>query len=674
MHEPETKKPGKREEGLVRSGEELEAARVSHGTETDGTLDHEAGGDGNPTFDALEEGGGPQELPPDVTGDAGLGEFAESVVSGFEQAGLSLDELARSEGSEAGPGAGHTGERYFSDWGSVHPEHAASSAKVHQASSLSSGEAPAPSLRALAGQSSAASIGNSRQSSPWIGKHDELADAVQAALFTIYGRPGGQQGGGEFPAESGGESVSPAMTWDSGLRETASSDGLSPQDVIANYFDYTPGESAGLAGGGPAGAQLRRGHNQTRAVQYDGPPSFPFPVPAGPPASSKSPGRVRQESGRLLGAAAIGMVGGIAIAASLAAFLIYGPRPAAIELPGMGKLRLDKDEQGYGQRAAEELGLDSQKIASVKAAPEFSSEVLTADVTASPGQPAPISISVRSNQPFEKTLVSIAGLPEGGRLSAGVDTGGGNWLLPPRRLSGLTINLPASAPEIVSLQAQLLDSNARTPLSAKSDFTVRLKAGSAAMPAPLPQSQTANQVPARPAQAPASVLTFNTQTIAPQASTSPAAPVVRVTPAPPAAGPDANFKTQTLGAGAPASPPVPPFQTSPVTAPQTQEAAARRVNPRPEIEDLIREGNKRMREGDILEARQIYQKAVVMGDAEAALAMGRSYDPIYFARIDRKNAEPDPAKAFDWYRKAMDAGAAQTAMVRIENLKHFLNE
>ncbi len=100
----------------------------------------------------------------------------------------------------------------------------------------------------------------------------------------------------------------------------------------------------------------------------------------------------------------------------------------------------------------------------------------------------------------------------------------------------------------------------------------------------------------------------------------------------------------------------------------------RRANPRPEVEDLLREGNKRMREGDILEARQFYQKAVALGDPEAALAMGRSYDPIYFARIDRKNAEPDAAKAFDWYRKAMDGGATQTAMVRIENLKHFLNE
>ena len=92
------------------------------------------------------------------------------------------------------------------------------------------------------------------------------------------------------------------------------------------------------------------------------------------------------------------------------------------------------------------------------------------------------------------------------------------------------------------------------------------------------------------------------------------------------------------------------------------------------MEDLIREGNKRMREGDILEARQFYQKAVVLNDAEAMLAMGRSYDPIYFGRIEKKNAEPDAAKAFEWYKKAMDAGATQTAMVRMENLKHFLNE
>jgi TPR repeat protein len=103
-----------------------------------------------------------------------------------------------------------------------------------------------------------------------------------------------------------------------------------------------------------------------------------------------------------------------------------------------------------------------------------------------------------------------------------------------------------------------------------------------------------------------------------------------------------------------------------------QETAVDRSVATPIREDLIREGNKRMREGDILGARQSYRKAVASGDAAAALVMGRSYDPIYFARIAVRNAEPDPAQAFEWYRRAKDAGAVQTAMVRIDDLKGFL--
>ncbi len=116
------------------------------------------------------------------------------------------------------------------------------------------------------------------------------------------------------------------------------------------------------------------------------------------------------------------------------------------------------------------------------------------------------------------------------------------------------------------------------------------------------------------------------------------------------------------------------FQASftPGAIPAGQETAKSRYVPMPEVEGLIREGNKRMREGDILGARQSYEKAVASGDAAAALVMGRSYDPIYFARIVERNAEPDPAQAFAWYRRAAGAGAVQTAMVRIEDLKGFL--
>jgi hypothetical protein len=103
-----------------------------------------------------------------------------------------------------------------------------------------------------------------------------------------------------------------------------------------------------------------------------------------------------------------------------------------------------------------------------------------------------------------------------------------------------------------------------------------------------------------------------------------------------------------------------------------ETAGARHVSS-PEVEALIRQGNKRMREGDILGARQSYQEAFASGEAAAALVMARSYDPIYFALIAERNAEPEPAKAFEWYGRARAAGAVQTAMVRIEDLKRFMS-
>jgi TPR repeat protein len=92
-----------------------------------------------------------------------------------------------------------------------------------------------------------------------------------------------------------------------------------------------------------------------------------------------------------------------------------------------------------------------------------------------------------------------------------------------------------------------------------------------------------------------------------------------------------------------------------------------------DIQDLIREGNRHMREGDILKAREFYEQAVQTGNAEAALAMGRSFDPSYFDRLERRTGEPDPAKAFEWYREAMNAGLDRAAQVRIENLRRYLN-
>jgi hypothetical protein len=650
------------------------------------------------------------ESPSDHSDGEEIADFAHSVVSGLEQAGLGLEETVEfsEEAALEVLELPETGDAFFDGW-----------ARGSEGVAQDGSERPIPTnaetlldlslmqealLRDLEGE--APEIAPSS-------KHDELADAVQLALASVYGDHFSSS-----PQQTAfSASLRPAARWDDGGQAAGNGDGRSPQDVILNYFDYMPSGEEQSRHGAPGYGEAAGSPRRSPPGQHDvnGAPASIHPFPqrqpddvvqmpgfdadfgaaATLPAISDQAQRNRtavsaeRESGRLLGAAAIGLIGGIAIAATLAVFVIssYGPDKNPLGAPN----RKTGVEPGYG--IAPEA-LETSKPAPAQA--EAMGETLASDVTVTPGQPAPLAVSIRSPHPFEQTLVSITGVPRGGRLSAGVDAGNGNWLLPPRRLNGLTLTLPAGTAEAIPLEVQLLDSNARTSLSEKSKFIVRVNASAEANSPAASNAWQASPLP-KPEQSPQQLPSFNTMAVGalPAPASAPAPGLAQApadTPSAPASiqqaesttpqqpEPAASLKSQPGAQPEQAS--AAPFQTSVALSPPARSAAltfptpstAGRPLPSPEVEDLIREGNKRMREGDILEARQYYQKAVSLGDPEAALAMGRSYDPIYFARIERKNAEPDAAKAFDWYRKAMDNGAVQTAKVRIENLKHFLNE
>ena len=509
-------------------------------------------------------------------------------------------------------------------------------------------------------------------------KHDELADAVQAALLGVYG---------EAPSDAPAKRSSPSPDMHASGPGWASEDSLSPQDVILNYFDYQPGPGKGR---GTISDHADAGYNGDTPGVFSQPHDYPPPqfrpqwasspaaiaawddpqlYPAGDGVASKAADASERESSRLLGAAAIGLVGGIAIAASLAVFVINSYGPGGRTAPGATNQTSDTGPVGYGRWVKTGADLDAPKAAEGASLPDTAPMIAASDVLVMSGQPSPLAIKVKPEQANEKTLISLTGIPEGARLNAGVDAGGGNWLLPPRRLDGLTINVPAGTPDTALLTVQVLDSNIRTPLSEKKQFSIRVSTPKEPTAQTTVQSRTQPEivaikppqpepasVPETPKPAKAAPTFFSTETVPSSASAMAPQSEPQAKPANPSgAGPQTALRQAALQA--------------PGLSSDQQKGA-----PKTEIEDLIREGNKRMREGDILEARQLYQKAVALGDPEAALAMGRSYDPIYFARIDKKNAEPDAAKAFDWYRKAMDGGANQTAKVRIDNLKHFLNQ
>jgi hypothetical protein len=510
-------------------------------------------------------------------------------------------------------------------------------------------------------------------------KHDELAAAVEEALMSVYG---------EAPSDTPARRSTPSPDLHASGPGWASEDSLSPQDVILNYFDYQPDPGRGR---GTISDHADAGYNSDTPHVFSQPHDYPppqyrpqwasspaaraeyddrEPYPEDHGAIPKSADASERESSRLLGAAAIGLVGGIAIAASLAVFVINSYGPGGHTAPGgTAQTSSDTSPAGYGRWIKSGSDLDPSKAGAVVALPDAPPVIAASDVLVMSGQPSPLAIKVKPEQANERTLISLTGIPEGARLNAGVDAGGGNWLLPPRRLDGLTINVPAGTPDTALLTVQVLDSNIRTPLSEQAQFSIRVataKADPAAQTTIQPRTQPEIVAVKPPQPEPAFVpetrksakagpTFFSTETVPTSASIEPQA--------------EPQAKPANPGGAAQQT----ALRQAALQAPGTSTDQPK-VAPKTEIEDLIREGNKRMREGDILEARQLYQKAVGLGDPEAALAMGRSYDPIYFARIDKKNAEPDAAKAFDWYRKAMDGGANQTAKVRIDNLKHFLNQ
>ncbi len=334
-------------------------------------------------------------------------------------------------------------------------------------------------------------------------------------------------------------------------------------------------------------------------------------------------------------------------------------------------------------------------------APVYTSEVYVADVTVVPGRRAAFPIGIKSSLPPDSMLVSVAGMPQGARFSAGSTVCGNIWLLPAPVPDHLTIVLPSLAPIRVRLVVQLLDSSTGAPLSAKAASTVgvvgspeiilrrkedlRNKPDLRAETPPAPEETLIGEgnsrmregdiLAARQLYRKAAAMGACEAILAMGCSYD---PIFHDRIVEKNAGPDAAKafewykKAMVAGLGQTASIRIEILKhfldvpDSP-RPPRNAEAAKN------EVEELLREGSKRMREGDVLEARRFYQKAVELGDPYAMLAMGRSYDPVFFATIEKRNAEPDAVMAAEWYRKASEAGA-EIGKARIANLKNFLNK
>jgi hypothetical protein len=120
---------------------------------------------------------------------------------------------------------------------------------------------------------------------------------------------------------------------------------------------------------------------------------------------------------------------------------------------------------------------------------------------------------------------------------------------------------------------------------------------------------------------------------------------------------------------------VPPPPTSSAAAPASPVSVSTSPPPtfaasdHPEIANLLARGHAFLSDGDVALARVFLRRAAERDDPQAALALGGTYDPVELRGLGVPNfqAQADPAKAREWYRRAAELGSAAAAF-RLERL------
>lgn len=105
---------------------------------------------------------------------------------------------------------------------------------------------------------------------------------------------------------------------------------------------------------------------------------------------------------------------------------------------------------------------------------------------------------------------------------------------------------------------------------------------------------------------------------------------------------------------APARPAVTPLAVTKPPEPAPAAKPAEQLSP-DLVAALMKRGGQSLDLGDIAAARLLFQRAAESGNAAAATALGKTYDPNFSA----PGGSPDPARAAEWYRKAISLGDAR---------------
>jgi hypothetical protein len=122
--------------------------------------------------------------------------------------------------------------------------------------------------------------------------------------------------------------------------------------------------------------------------------------------------------------------------------------------------------------------------------------------------------------------------------------------------------------------------------------------------------------------------------------------------------------------------PAPPQQESiavqtPAPPPAPAATDARPSLDAEEIAVLLNRGKAFLNDGDVVSARLVLRRAAEAGSAEAALALGASYDPLVIKQTGAVGVQSDAEQARQWYQRAAALGsnAASRQLANLANVR-----
>src|SRR4029450_2193770 len=122
--------------------------------------------------------------------------------------------------------------------------------------------------------------------------------------------------------------------------------------------------------------------------------------------------------------------------------------------------------------------------------------------------------------------------------------------------------------------------------------------------------------------------------------------------------------TQPVQPIPPASDTLPATNAAPISVPQSATRAPN--DPAVQLDSdemtrLISRGKDFLAPGNFASARLLFKRAADAGSAEAALALGSTYDPSVIKQLGGVSITPDIDNALKWYETAADHGSAEAA-------------